>query len=310
MSESDNITKKAKSNLAFTLVNLNEETRQHMAQFYAFCRLVDDIVDEPGMNKDERHRALDRWEQVIQHPELASDKIEEEVAGLVEKLQLDLVPMLQLIEGCRGDIEHQQPENREDLLSYAYQVAACVGITSAHVMGASTKAQPYAIALGYALQFVNIIRDVSQDYQEHKRIYLPKADMKLFGVTEEQLAEKQHDYRLRTLLSYEAALAEKYFAEAHELYNALSLDDRNALIPAQAMSHIYFTILEKIRDAEFNIFSQEYSISNFKKLWFILRARMNTVELPVFPSLAQWGFLKNAENSKSTENPADSEKND
>lgn len=310
MAESDNITQKSKSNLAFTLVNLNEETRQHMAQFYAFCRLVDDIVDEPGMSKEERHLALDRWEQIIQHNVLACDEIEEEVSGLVEKLQLDISPMLQLIDGCRGDIDHQQPKNREELLSYAYQVAACVGITSACVMGASVKARPYAIALGNALQFVNIIRDVSQDYDEHKRIYLPKADMELFGVTEQHLIEKKNDYRLRTLLSYETALAEKYFAEAHELYEELSLEDRNALIPAQAMSHIYFTILEKIRDAQYDIFSQQYSVSNVKKLWFILRARINTVELPAFPSLAQWGFLKNINISNSSQNSANKEKKD
>ena len=297
--ESDAITRNANSNLAFTLVDLPEERRRHMAQFYAFCRIVDDIVDEPVMSDQERHAALDRWAQIITCSVVASPGIEEEVQGLVREMKLDTAPMLRLIEGCRGDIQQVQPQTREELLAYAYQVASCVGITAATVMGASNAARDYAIALGYALQLVNILRDVAEDCHKYDRVYLPADDMKLFHVTLDDIREQRYNYRMRQLLAYEAALAEKYFGDAEEAYQALSVDDRNALIPAQAMSLIYHTILEKMQADEYRVFERRYSVGNFRKLWFLLRARIGTVEIP-FPSLADWTFLKgNSEKKES-----------
>lgn len=292
MSESDTITRNAKSNLAFTLMDLPVEKRVHMAQFYAFCRIVDDIVDEPGMSQEERHKALNRWEDVISMRVVATPGIEEEVQKLVQEVQPDIAPMMELIAGCRSDIAPQQPATRHDLLAYAYKVAACVGITSACVMGASPAAKNYAIALGYALQLVNILRDVAEDCRKYGRFYLPAEDMALFGVTCDDIRQQRYNYRLRQLLAYEAALAEKFFGEADEHYQSLSVEDRNALIPAQAMSLIYHTILEKMRDDEYRIYERRYSVNNFRKLWFLLRARLGTVALPSFPSVSEWSFIK------------------
>ena len=138
MSESDKITKNAKSNLAFTLLDLPPERRIRMAQFYAFCRIVDDIVDEPGMLPQERHAALDRWTDIITGKAIESlSGIEREVYQLVSELHLDTAPMLELIDGCRSDICPRQPENRDELLAYSYKVASCVGITSATISAAS-----------------------------------------------------------------------------------------------------------------------------------------------------------------------------
>ncbi len=163
MTEADTITNNAKSNLAFTLVDLPEERRQNMARLYAFCRIVDDIVDEPGMTSEERHAALDRWVDIITCKAEPIPGIEVEVQKLMVELQLDPAPLLELIKGCRGDIAPQQPATRMELLDYAYKVAACVGISSAAVMGASPAAKDYAMALGYALQLVNILRDIAEN---------------------------------------------------------------------------------------------------------------------------------------------------
>lgn len=292
MAESDTITRNAKSNLAFTLVNLPEETRRHMAQFYAFCRIVDDIVDEPGMTPQERHAALNRWQGIVTGTEAPHAGIEAEVRGLMDELHLDPQPMLELIDGCRSDIAPQQPRTREDLLAYCYKVAACVGITSAQVMGADEGAHDYAVALGYALQLVNILRDMAEDCHRHGRFYIPLADMELFGVTHEDIREQRYDYRMRQLLAYEAALTEKYFYESDDLYQQMSVANRNALVPAQAMKLIYRTILEKMKADEYRVFERRYSVNNFRKLWFMLRARIGTVGLPNIPGLGEWNFLK------------------
>lgn len=297
MTESDTITRNAKSNLAFTLMDLPEERRRHMAQFYAFCRIVDDIVDEPVMDDAERHLALDRWVDIITGKAEPTPGIEQEVRSLVEEMQLDTAPMLTLIEGCRSDISPVQPATREEMLAYSYKVASCVGITSATVMGASSAARGYAIALGYALQLVNILRDVAEDCHKYGRVYLPAADMQLFGVTLEDIREQRYNYRMRQLLAYEAALAEKFFGEAEELYQSLSVEDRNALIPAQAMSLIYHTILEKMQSDEYRVFERRYGVGNFRKLWFLLRARVGAVEIPL-PSLSDWAFFKSDTDKK------------
>lgn len=296
MSEADSITKNAKSNLAFTLLDLPAEKRMHMAQFYAFCRIIDDIVDEPGMTETERHSALDRWTAVITGAAEPQVGIESEVRQLVSSLNLNTAPMLELIEGCRSDINPKQPKNRHELLAYAYKVAGCVGITSATVMGASAQAKDYAIALGYALQLVNILRDVAEDCRKYSRFYLPLDDMEFFGVTHDDIRNQRYSYRVRQLLAYEAAIAEKFFGEAEELYQKMTVEDRNALIPAQAMSLIYRNILTKMESDEFRVFERRYSVNNFRKLWFLLRARLSTMEFPSFPSISDWSFFKNKDN--------------
>lgn len=298
MPEADDITRKAKSNLAFALMDLPDLKRKRMAQFYAFCRIVDDIVDEPGLSSEERHAALDRWIEVIDLVAEPQAGIESEVQELVREMKLDVSPMKQLIEGCRSDITPVQPATRRELMAYTYRVASCVGITSAAVMGASSAARDYAIALGHALQFVNIIRDVAEDATKYGRIYLPANDMEIFGVSVEDLFSRRSTYRVRHLLAYEAALAENFFSEADERYSRLSIPDRNALIPAQAMSLIYHTILDKMRADEYRIFEKRYSVNNVRKLWFLLRARIDTVEmpsLPTFPSLSDWGLFNKDE---------------
>lgn len=295
MSESDTITKNAKSNLAFTLMNLPEETRRRMAQLYAFCRIIDDIVDEPGMTEAERHAALDRWSALLRSELAPAQGVETELVDLLENTGLDIAPLQELIIGCRSDICQQQPGTIRELMDYCYRVAACVGIASAAVMGATDAARDYAVALGYALQMVNIIRDVSEDCEKFNRFYLPAADMELFGVTREDIRSRRYSYRLIQLLTYETALAKKYFEEADELYAALPPADRTALIPAQAMKHIYLTILEKMEADGYRIFEQRYSINTFRKLWFLLRARIETVDIPAFPDLAEWRIFRDEE---------------
>ncbi len=276
-SQAQSITSKAKSNLAFALIDLPEEERRHMAEFYAFCRTVDDIVDEPGMEPQERHDALDRWVAVIDDPASVPDmtELENDMVRLIADMQLDTAPMLHLIEGCRSDIRQRQPANRDELLKYTYCVACCVGLTSARIMGASEQAYPYAIALGHALQMVNIIRDVAEDYNKSGRIYLPREDMDRFSYTVEDISHGNYTPQLQELLRHEAALAEDFFRQAEEEYAKLSPEDKTALRPAQAMSLIYHTILEKMTDGGFRIYDTRYRVNTFHKLWLLFRAKLD-----------------------------------
>ena len=276
MTQAQTSTSKAKSNLAFALIDLPEEERRHMAEFYAFCRTVDDIVDEPGMTPQERHNALNRWIKVINGEQgLELSELEEDIVALIQDLDLDTTPMLHLIEGCRSDIHQQQPLTRDELLDYTYCVACCVGLTSARIMGASEKSYPYAIALGHALQMVNIIRDVAEDCNKSNRIYLPREDMDRFGYTLENLRNGVYSSQLKDLLQYEADLAEQFFRDAEEEYSRLSPEDKAALVPAQAMSLIYHTILDKMKAGGFRIFDIRYRVNTFHKLWLLFRTKLD-----------------------------------
>ena len=276
MTQAQTITSKAKSNLAFALIDLPEEERRHMAEYYAFCRTVDDIVDEPGMTPQERHNALNRWIKVINGEQgLELSELEEDIVALIQDLDLDTTPMLHLIEGCRSDISQQQPLTRDELLDYTYCVACCVGLTSARIMGAGEESYPYAIALGHALQMVNIIRDVAEDCNRSNRIYLPKEDMERFGYTLEDLRNGVYSPQLKELLQYEADLAEQFFRDAEEEYNRLSPEDKAALVPAQAMSLIYHTILDKMKAGGFRIFDIRYRVNTFHKLWLLFRTKLD-----------------------------------
>lgn len=275
MSQAQDITSKAKSNLAFALIDLPVEERQNMAIFYAFCRTVDDIVDEPGFSPEERHQALDRWISVIRGSVNDPTELEQDLTKVIQTLNLDTSPMIKLIEGCRSDIDQHQPKNREELLNYTYCVASCVGLSSAIIMGASEKSAAYAVALGHALQLVNIIRDVAEDYHKNQRIYLPLEDMDRFGYTLEDLRTQKDSYALHALLEYEAKLAEEFFAQAAKEYESLPQADRNALMPAQAMRLIYHTILEKMQDDGYHIFKKRYRVNTFHKLWLLFRTKLN-----------------------------------
>jgi phytoene synthase len=274
MSQAADITRKAKSNLAFTLIDLPETERRHMAEFYAFCRTVDDLVDEPGPTSEERHAALDRWEQVIQGTASDLNELEQDVQRLIDELTLDKAPMMKLIEGCRRDIDPVQPATQTELLEYTYCVASCVGLTSARILGASEAAFPYAVAMGHALQLVNIIRDIAEDFFKHGRIYLPKEDLQDFGYSEEDLKASKHSPELVSLLQFEAALAEDYFDKAESLYSELPTADKTALIPAQAMGLIYGNILQKMKKDGFHVFAKRYRLNTFQKLWYLFRARL------------------------------------
>lgn len=274
MSQAEVITRNAKSNLAFALIDLPEEERRHMAEFYAFCRVVDDIVDEPGMTAEERHAALDRWTGVVTGTADNLNELESDLSKLIEELNLDLTPMLNLIDGCRGDIAPVQPQTREELLEYTYKVAACVGLTSARILGASKAAFPYAVALGHALQLVNIIRDMSEDFHQHGRVYMPVEDMKEFNYSVDDIKHKIQSPALNQMLRHEAELAERFFNEAESIYTTLSPQDKSALIPSQAMSLIYGTILDKMKNDGFNIYAKRYRVNTFHKLWLLFRARL------------------------------------
>ncbi len=185
MSAASEITRKAKSNLAFALKILPRDRREDMVVFYAFCRTMDDLADDPGMPAEKRTELLDGWKHGLVSGFTAPDEFQREVAALRDRQRIPNDLLVAIIEGCQMDVHPQRFENWEDLSGYVWKVACAVGLVSIRLFGCKDPgSECYAVALGHALQLTNILRDIAEDLSNGQRIYLPLADLARFGYTE------------------------------------------------------------------------------------------------------------------------------
>lgn len=264
MSTASEITRKAKSNLAFALNILPRERREDMVIFYAFCRTMDDLADDPGVAQEERTRSLDAWQHGITHGFETPDQFQREVISLRDRRQIPNDLLVAIIHGCRMDLQPQRFETWEKLSEYIWKVACAVGLVSIRIFGCTDPAsEHYAVALGHALQLTNILRDIDEDLANGGRIYLPMEDMARFEYTEQDLVSRTRDKRFLALMTYEAERAEGFFLQAAE---ALPAADRRALVPAKIMGEIYQLLLGKMRNDRFDVFTKRYRISKARKL--------------------------------------------
>ncbi len=269
MSAASEITRKAKSNLAFALNILPRERRDDMVVFYAFCRTMDDLADDAGVPDDQRAHSLDTWKSGLLHGFHAPDEFQQEVISLRDRRQIPTDLLVAIIDGCRMDLQPQRFQTWDDLSGYIWKVACAVGLVSIRIFGCVDPAsERYAVALGHALQLTNILRDIGEDLSNGRRIYLPLADLARFQYTEQDLIDRVRDERFLALMAYEAARAEDYFREAETLLPAV---DRAALLPARIMGEIYHLLLVKMRDDHFHVFEKRYQVSKARKLAILSR---------------------------------------
>ena len=264
MSAASEITRKAKSNLAFALTILPRARRDDMVVFYAFCRTMDDLADAPGVAEAERARSLDAWEKGITTGFAAPDEFQQEVISLRDRQQIPNELLVAIIDGCRMDLQPQRFQTWDDLAAYIWKVACAVGLVSIRLFGCTDPAaERYAVALGHALQLTNILRDIGEDLSNGTRIYLPLADLARFHYSEQDLRGRVRDERFLALMDFEAARAEEFFQQAEA---ALPAVDRAALVPARIMGEIYHLLLRKMRADRFNVFEKRYRITKARKL--------------------------------------------
>ena len=262
------ITSGAKSNLAFALACLPKERRRDMVSFYAFCRVVDDIADDPGIPADERRERLSRWSSGLREGFREPDAIEAETERLRAKYGIDTELFIEIVKGMEMDIEGSaRYRSFEDLQRYCYRVACAVGLVSLQIFGAThPDSSSYGVNLGYALQLTNILRDVGEDIEEG-RVYLPLEDLERFGLTEDDLRNRVCGAEFRELMDFEAQRAEGFFDAAQR---GLPRADRKELRAAQRMAKIYRGILNKMRADGFRVFDKRYRLSKVRMLAILL----------------------------------------
>lgn len=264
MPAASEITRRAKSNLAFALNILPKARRADMVVFYAFCRSMDDLADAPGLPPEQRQCALEQWKSGLHSGFAAPDAFQQEVLALRDRHQIPNELLSAIIDGCLMDLHPRHFQTWDDLSNYIWKVAAAVGLVSIRLFGCTDPAsEHYAVTLGHALQLTNILRDVGEDLDKGSRIYLPIADMARFQYTEQDLLARVDDERFLALMAYEADRAEALFRQADA---CLPTADRTALLPARIMSEIYQVLLGKMRGGGFRVLRMRYRVSPARKL--------------------------------------------
>lgn len=269
------ITKAAKSNLAFALKLLPPERRADMNTFYAFCRIADDLADDLELPIADKRRGLEQWRTLLTtrepDPDLAFLNIQEETLALQKKYQIPVDYLTNIIDGCLMDLQPQRFGNWEELQGYTFNVASSVGLASLPIFGADLgRSRNYAIALGHALQLTNILRDVGEDLQNGVRIYLPLLDFSRFTYTERDLIGRVYDDRFRAMMAYQADRAESYYQQAEA---ALPREDRDALLAPRAMHRIYYQVLQRMRADHFQVFEKRYRVPKLQKMWLLAQEK-------------------------------------
>jgi len=256
------ITRESKSNLALAFVALSRERRQDMTIFYAFCRLIDDIADSTELSIEQKTRDLSAWRQRLHEPGPDEPALARELRDLIAKYSLTPAMLEEIIDGVEMDLEKVRYGTFEELRVYCYHVASAVGLVSIEIFGYRNPAcRAYAIELGLALQTTNIIRDVGKDLR-NGRIYLPQEDFARFDYSEEDLLVRKYNDAFVRLMEFEAARAEKFFAQAAAL---LPREDRRSMVAAEIMASIYHALLERMKSDGFRVFEKDYRLSKLSK---------------------------------------------
>lgn len=270
MSESaKNIAKKSKSSFYYAFNLLPEPKRDAMNTVYAFCRKTDDIVDETEDSLDVKYEKLRRWriefeKAFIGHSEFP---LLNKLGKTISNFNIPLDPFFELIKGMEMDIQSDRYRSFDDLQLYCYRVASTVGLMCIEIFGyknPSTKS--FAVDLGIALQLTNILRDIGKD-AEQGRIYLPQDDLHQFNYNENDLMAKVYNDQFRDLMIYESARAKRYFNSAT---SHLDPEDKKTMFAARAMQHIYYKMLEKIIDADYDVYSNNIKVPTIEKVGIAL----------------------------------------
>ena len=273
MHQSRAITRKSASNLALAFVVLPRAKRNDMAALYAFCREVDDVVDGESRPVQTRRQQLADWRVDVRHAcenERPQFAVNQELQPVIAQYRLPFALFDELIQGCEMDLDIQRYENFERLELYCYRVASVVGLLSIGIFGYRNPAcRDYAIYLGKALQFTNILRDVRTD-AERGRIYLPLSELQKFNVSEEDILNYRYSDRFHALAANIADRAKQFYRLARQ---TLPAEDRRAMVAAELMGAVYWQLLQKLERQRFNVFGpQSLRLARPQKLALIFRS--------------------------------------
>jgi phytoene synthase len=257
------------SSFYYSFLFLPPERRRAITALYAFCREVDDVVDET--NELQVAAAKLAWWRVEiaglyagkpQHP------VTKALAPFIEKYSLPKEQLGEIIDGMEMDLTQTRYLDWPGLERYCYRVAGVVGLLAARIFGCSDpRTLEYARDLGIAFQLTNIIRDVGEDARKN-RIYLPMDELKRFEVPAADILNGRQTPQFTALMQFQDQRARGYYERA---FAALPASDRRAQRPGLIMAAIYKTLLDEIRRDGFHVLTQRISLTPLRKFWIAWR---------------------------------------
>jgi phytoene synthase len=253
------------SSFYYGFLFLTPVQRQAIMAVYAFCREVDDIVDE-CTEKDIANQKLNWWNDEIER--IFLEKAEHPIGIALQKARKQFLLKKEFFQeilcGMQMDLKYQGYQKFEDLERYCYCVASAVGLLSVEIFGfQDQKTLDYAKNLGIALQLINIIRDVGED-ATRGRIYIPELELEKFSVNSQDILNKKYSDNFYQLMQFQATRAKEYYQKALGFLSAQdTLKQRAGLI----MAEIYTTLLKEIEKSNYQVLHQKISLTPLRKLW-------------------------------------------
>ncbi|MDR0716514.1 MAG: presqualene diphosphate synthase HpnD [Azoarcus sp.] len=253
------------SSFYYSFMFLDPARRRAITALYAFCREIDDIVDEyPGAALAQTRLAWWRQEIARVCSGAPSHPVGLALQNVREQFDLPHERLLEIIDGMAMDLQYNRYPDFDALQRYCYHVASVVGLLAAGIFGhGDPRTLDYAHDLGIAFQLTNIIRDVGEDARRN-RIYLPDDELQRFGVPAGDILAARYSDGFRALMSFQAERAETFYERA---FAALPAADRKNQRPGIVMAAIYRSLLREIARDGFLVLDRRASLTPLRKVW-------------------------------------------
>ncbi|WP_027864177.1 presqualene diphosphate synthase HpnD [Massilia alkalitolerans] len=262
------------SSFYYSFLFLPPERRRAITALYAFCREVDDTVDETSDASVARIKlAWWRTEVSTMYKGSPTHPVTQALQPHVATYKLEEQHLQAVIDGMEMDLDQSRYLDFAGLQKYCWRVAGVVGILSASIFGYTRpETLAYAEKLGLAFQLTNIIRDVGDDARKG-RIYIPVNELQQFNVTAADILNFRHSEKFEALMRFQNERAQRTYDEALAL---LPKQDRRAQRPGLMMAAIYRTLLNEIAHDNFQVLNQRISLTPLRKLWLAWKTYVRT----------------------------------
>ena len=253
------------SSFYYSFLFLPPPRRQAITALYAFCREVDDVVDE-SLDPAMARAKLAWWRTEIGalYSGQPSHPVTQALAISLKQFSLPQEQLHEIIDGMEMDLDQSRYADFRELHLYCYRVASVVGLLAAEIFGYSDRRTlKYAHDLGLAFQLTNIIRDVGEDARR-RRIYLPQDELERFGVTETDLLQARYTENFRQLMEFQIQRAQSMYEQA---FAQLPVTDRKSQRAGLIMAAIYRTTLNEIVRDGCRVLDRRISLTPLRKIW-------------------------------------------
>jgi len=257
---------------------LDPKQRRALSAYYGYARAVDDIADDPALDPAQKAAGLENWRKTVSRVFSGQPRtpLEEELARAVREFPLKPEHFILVLEGVSLDLKKTSYATFEELEGYMYGVASAVGLACLAIFRYQAPgAGRLAEKLGYAVQLTNILRDASEDYAAG-RVYLPAEDLRRFNCAPEDLGGSNYPPNFIELMKFEAARAEKLYAEALALAQPSA---KRQLAGALAMAGLYRELLGKLARRGFHIKEGRVRLTAFEKARALFKAWLDYLKI-------------------------------